>query len=85
MMNDSKTQLRQLISEAGGLDPAFDGTANLYLDLGLPSMKAMQLLMDIEEKFGVAVPDDDFVGAGSLDELAALVDRLVAARDGGGN
>jgi acyl carrier protein len=45
-------------------------------------MKAMLLLAEIEDRFGVAVPDDDYVVAASLDALAALVGRLVSERDG---
>jgi acyl carrier protein len=74
-VSDVKLVLRELICEHGALAPDFDPTANLYLDLGLPSMKAMLLLAEIEDKFGVAVPDDDYV-------LAALVGRLVSERDG---
>jgi acyl carrier protein len=83
-MSDVKLALRDLICEHSTLPPDFDPTANLYLDLGLPSMKAMLLLAEIEDKFAVAVPDDDYVGAASLDDLAALVGRLVAERDGSG-
>lgn len=83
-MSDVKAALRDLIREHSTLAPDFDPSANLYLDLGLPSMKAMLLLAEIEDKFGVAVPDDDYVGAASLDDLAALIDRLVAERDGSG-
>jgi acyl carrier protein len=81
-VNDVKIVLRDLICEHSTLAPDFDPSANLYLDLGLPSMKAMQLLAEIEDKFGVAVPDDDYVGAASLDDLATLVGRLVSERDG---
>jgi acyl carrier protein len=81
-VSDVKLVLRELICEHGALAPDFDPTANLYLDLGLPSMKAMLLLAEIEDKFGVAVPDDDYVVAASLDALAALVGRLVSERDG---
>jgi acyl carrier protein len=80
-MSDAKSILRDLICEHSTLAPDFDATANLYLDLGLPSMKAMLLLAEIEDKFGVAVPDDDYVGAASLDDLAALVGRLVSERE----
>lgn len=77
-----KEQLRNLIVEIGGLASDFDSAANLYLDLGMPSMKAMQLLMDLEERFGVAVPDEEFVDAVSLDALTGLMEKLLASGAG---
>ncbi|MBK7925940.1 MAG: acyl carrier protein [Bryobacterales bacterium] len=71
-----QNELRSLIVEITGLKPDFDGSANLYTDLGVPSVKAMQLLMDLEEKFEVSVPDDDFIEATSLDTLVELIGRL---------
>jgi acyl carrier protein len=83
-MSEMKEQLRSLVTEVGGLDANFDASANLYLDLGIPSMKAMQLLMELEERFGVSVPDEEFVDAVSLDALTVLMQRLVNERDGQG-
>jgi acyl carrier protein len=83
-MSEINEQLRSLVIEIAGLPPAFDGAANLYLDLGVPSMKAMQLLMELEERFGVSVPDEDFVDAASLDALTALMKRLTSAKGGAG-
>lgn len=77
-----KEQLRDLIVEIGGLARDFDAGANLYLDLGLPSMKAMQLLMELEERFGVSVPDEEFVDAVSLDALAVMMEKLCAGGTG---
>jgi len=84
-MSEMKEQLRNLIAGIGGLAPDFDGAANLYLDLGVPSMKAMQLLMELEERFGVSVPDEEFVDAVSLDALAGLMQHLVETRGGAGS
>jgi len=74
--------LRKLICESAGIPDDFDASSNLYLDIGIPSTKAIQLLMDIEERFSVSVPDEEFVDAVSLDALAQLIGRLVRARDG---
>jgi len=84
-MSEIKEKLRTLVTEVGGLPPGFDSAANLYLDLGVPSMKAMQLLIELEERFGVSVPDEEFVDAVSLDALTALIQRLTAGQDGSGN
>jgi acyl carrier protein len=79
-MDSLEQQVKDLVRELGDLPPDFDGAANLYLDLGVPSVKAMQLLMDLEDRFGVQIPDDQFVEAISLDKLTSLMRSLVEAK-----
>src|SRR5207237_2798926 len=45
--------IRGVVSKAGGLEPDFDSKANLYLDLGVPSTAAIQILMELEERLGL--------------------------------
>ena len=73
-------ELRQMVAEIGEIAPAFDPQANFYLDLGVPSMKAMQLLMQLEDRYGVQVPDDQFVEATSLKSLTAMMAQLGAGK-----
>lgn len=75
--------LRRMVAEIGEIPADFDPHLNLYLDLGVPSAKAMQLLMELEDRYGVRVPDDEFVEATSLDSLAAMMERLVSAQESG--
>jgi len=76
-MPDFHEQLRDLIVSSAGLPSNFDSKANLYLDLGVPSVKAMQLLLDLEDRFGVQIPDEQFVEATSLDSLSVMMQTLL--------
>lgn len=46
---------------------------------GVDSMKAMDVMLDLETEFGVAVPDDKFVKARTPEALLALVHELQSA------
>jgi acyl carrier protein len=72
-------KLREIVVEACGIAPDFDRTAHLYFTLGVPSVKAMLLLMVIEEQFGIQVPDEQFVEAVTLEKLTAMVEGLQGA------
>jgi len=71
-----KSDLRQLLTELASLPEGFDEKADLYGDLGMASMKAMELLMILEERYGVKVPDEEFIEATSLEGLVGMMRRL---------
>ena len=75
-MEALKTELRQILIDLAHLPPDFDENANLYNDLGVASIQAMELLMVLEERYSIRVPDEEFIEAGSLDSLATLIHRL---------
>jgi len=71
-----KGELRQLLTELAGLPEGFDEKADFYSDLGMTSMKAMECLMALEERYGVRVPDEEFIEATSLERLAGMMHGL---------
>ena len=72
-------QIRDMISQVSGLPHDFDRNGHLYLDLGVASMHALQLLTEIEDRYGIQVPDEEFVEASSLAKIGGLVARLVSS------
>lgn len=68
--------IRLIVSEISGLPEGADPRADLYLDLGVASIHALQLLAELEDRFSVAIPDDQFVQATSIEKLAHVVEEL---------
>jgi acyl carrier protein len=54
----------------------FDDKADLYSTLGVPSLKALEILMALEERYGISIPDEEFIQAVSLEHLIALIRKL---------
>jgi acyl carrier protein len=79
-VGDLKEDLRSLVSEVGGIPPDFDANAHFYTSLGIPSVKALHLLMGLEDRFDIQIPDAEFVEATSLERLHALISRLIAEK-----
>jgi len=79
-MDPIQTKVRTIVADISNLSPDMPADANLYLDLGVASVHALQLLTELEEQFGVAIPDDRFVEATSITELTALMTDLVSQR-----
>ena len=73
------SELRQVVVEVGQIAPDFDAQANFYTELGMPSVKALQLLMELEDRYQIQIKDEDFVEATSLNNLYSLIRPMVAA------
>src|SRR6266478_26264 len=70
------TELRGLLTELAHLPEGFDPKADLYNDLGMASIQAMELLMALEERYDVRIPDEEFVEATSLERLTTMIQGL---------
>ena len=63
-----------IVQTTGKLD-RIGATADFY-DAGFSSINALQLLMELEETFGVTIPDEEFVTARTCESLHSLIARL---------
>lgn len=69
--------IRKIVGAVSGLSEHADADADLYLDLGMASVHALALLTELEERFGVPIPDDQFVEATSIAKLTATLSALL--------
>lgn len=70
------TRLRELATERFGPAAAeLSGDADLFEALGIDSMQALDLLTDLENAFGVEIPDYELQGVHTLAGLAEVVER----------
>ena len=79
-MDPVETKIRTIVADISNLPSDMRADANLYLDLGVASVHALQLLTELEEQFGVTIPDDRFVEATSINDLTALMASLLDER-----
>ena len=77
---DLRDQLRAIIAEVGEIDdPArITEEADLFVDLGLDSMQAMEIVLEIERRLGLAVNEDDLREIRSLAGAVAVAERAKA-------
>ena len=74
----TEERVRAVIARVTKLDAGFSATADLFRDLGVKSIAALDLLLSLEEEFAVSIPDDKFGDARSVEKLVALVAELGA-------
>jgi acyl carrier protein len=78
-MDEHEQKIRELISRVCDVPVDIPADANLYLDLGVASVHALQLLAELEDGFNVSIPDEEFVEATSVSKLVPLMHELTVA------
>ena len=75
-----RDRLRDLIAEVGEIDdPAsITGTADLFTELGLDSMQALEVVLEMERRFSISVSEDKLGAIRSLDDAVHLAEQLGA-------
>jgi len=64
----------QRITEVGGID-SVDPDASIY-EAGFSSVRVLELLLALEDEFGVKIPDKDFMAARTPRQISGLIDGL---------
>ena len=74
MDNAALPQILEILARIGGirnLAPDQD-----FYDAGLSSVEALPLLLEMEECFGLSIPDERFIAARTAADLGNLIDEL---------
>ena len=75
-VSDTVTVIAGLVARIANIaTPAPD--ADMYA-AGLASTDALELLVELEDSFGIAIPDERFIAARTAAELGAVVNDLRA-------
>lgn len=71
-----ETKVRTIVARLAKMEQpgAIPGEANVYDELGVKSSAALELLLSLEETFGVTIRDDAFNDARTINALIRLVE-----------
>ncbi len=73
-MTDPTETIRAVVARIARIAPP--GADDDMYTAGLASTDALELLIELEETFGVTIPDDQFIGARTPAALARVVTTL---------
>lgn len=73
-------KLRELLADKFEVDPArITPEADLYRDLDLDSIDAVDLVIKLQEMTGKRIKPDEFRSVRTVNDVITAVDRLLAA------
>ncbi len=72
-------ELKDLISEKLGIEKdQIVESASFINDLGVDSLEQVELIMELEKKFDISIPDEDQDKLGSVGDLLAYLNEKVS-------
>lgn len=74
------TAITELAAKQFGRDVgSIDADAGVD-QLGIDSLGFLEFMFELEDHFGIAIPQDDVAAVRTLRELTAVIDTLIAAK-----
>ncbi len=77
MTSPSIDAISAVVIRVGNI-PAIGADEDIF-QAGMSSVDALQLLLELESVFAVAIPDDEFVSARTPRDLKTMIERLARA------
>ncbi|MCO5167770.1 MAG: acyl carrier protein [Planctomycetes bacterium] len=72
--------LADLVARKTGVDPSRVAPGSRLIDFGLDSVKAMELVVELEQAFDLAIDDQELADMETLGDIAAYIERRLADR-----
>ncbi len=69
-------KIKQVLAEQLGIDPkTISDDANILEDLGADSLDIIEMLMTLEDEYGITIPDDKINQVKTIKEVAELIEE----------
>jgi acyl carrier protein len=81
-MANVREELKQVIAEIGEIDEVdrISDDADLYADLGLDSMQALEIVLEMEKRFSVQIPEEALKDIRSLGDAVKVAEKYGAKK-----
>ncbi len=74
-----RAEIKRLVANVTEREPdEISDTAHYMDDLGVDSLMAMEVMIAVDKKFKIDIPEEEFNKATNVDESVALVERFLA-------
>ena len=71
-------EVKEILAEQLDIDPeTIEMTSNLQTDLGADSLDAIDIVMSIEDQYGIEVPDSVIENIRSVEDIVSFIENNV--------
>jgi len=77
-----KAEIKALIAKVSEREvEEIDDNAKYQDDLGIDSLMGMEIMIAVDRKFKIDIPEEEFAAATCVNESVALVEKWLAAKE----
>ena len=70
-------KVRDLVAEQLGISPeTIKPESNILEDLGADSLDVIEMLMTLEEEYGITIPDEQISQVKTIKQIVELIEKL---------
>ena len=81
--DEIRKEVRRLVAEITEREPEeVSDTALFQEDLGIDSLMAIEMLVAVDKKYRIQVPEEEFAEIKNVNDAVTLVERHLAAKNG---
>ena len=78
-----RAEIKRLVANVTEREPdEISDTAHFMDELGVDSLMAMEVMIAVDKKFKIDIPEEEFNKATNVNESVAMVEKYLAAHDG---
>jgi acyl carrier protein len=78
-----RAEIKRLVANVTEREPEeISDTAHYMDELGVDSLMAMEVMIAVDKKFKIDIPEEEFNKATNVDESVAMVTQWLASRNG---
>jgi acyl carrier protein len=78
-----RAEVKRLVANVTEREPEeISDSAHFMDELGVDSLMAMEVMIAVDKKFKIDIPEEEFNKATNVNESVAMVEKWLAARNG---
>jgi acyl carrier protein len=82
-MNNLEREIIDAIAELNGIDREKIKSDSVLSSLGIDSLSALEILVALEEKYDIEIPDNELKNVNSITEIISIVSRNLDRKKAG--
>jgi acyl carrier protein len=81
--DEIRAEIKRLVANVTEREPdEISDTAHYMDELGVDSLMAMEVMIAVDKKFKIDIPEEEFNKASNVNESVAMVEQWIAANNG---
>jgi acyl carrier protein len=75
--SDITTSIAEVLGAVAGVDPSAATAEKGFAELGIDSLTMLEVVVAVEDRFGLLIPDDEWPSLPTIDDLGRYIEQAI--------